>query len=128
MWERYAFPDGDFQRARNQQLFIKSVLGKALSADTLTNPGKISGLIGSVAPFLAVDDGLDAAFAAGLGVELRDVRVGDVTFFTLPTSGTGTSPDGQSIVVIDQDGLATVQKAFQTDSLDAYEPDAQSAD
>jgi LCP family protein required for cell wall assembly len=126
--ERYAFADGDFQRARNQQVFVKAVLGKALSADTLTNPGKISALIGAVAPFLAVDDGLNAAYAAGLGVELRDVRVGDVTFFTLPTTGTGTSPDGQSIVVIDQERLAAVRQAFQTDSLDAYQAEAQAGD
>ena len=36
--ERYAFADGDFQRARNQQAFIKAVLGKSLTAETLTNP------------------------------------------------------------------------------------------
>ena len=121
--ERYAFADGDFQRARNQQVFIKAVLGKTLSAETLTSPGKVSGLIGAVAPFLAVDDGLNAAYAAGIGVELRDVRVDDVTFFTLPTTGTGTSPDGQSIVIIDQDKLTGVQKAFQTDTLDEYQPE-----
>ena len=121
--ERYAFADGDFQRARNQQVFIKAVLGKTLSAETLTSPGKVSGLIGAVAPFLAVDDGLNAAYAAGLGVELRGVRVDDVTFFTLPTTGTGTSPDGQSIVIIDQDKLTGVQKAFQTDTLDEYQPE-----
>ena len=121
--ERYAFADGDFQRARNQQVFIKAVLGKTLSAETLTSPGKVSGLIGAVAPFLAVDDGLNAAYAAGIGVELRDVRVDDVTFFTLPTTGTGTSPDGQSIVIIDQDKLTGVQKAFQTDTLDEHQPE-----
>ena len=121
--ERYAFADGDFQRARNQQVFIKAVLGKTLSAETLTSPGKVSGLIGAVAPFLAVDDGLNAAYAAGIGVELRDVRVDDVTFFTLPTTGTGTSPDGQSIVIIDKDKLTGVQKAFQTDTLDEYQPE-----
>jgi len=90
--ERYAFPDGDFQRARNQQVFINAVLGKTLSAETLTSPGKVSGLIGVVAPSLAVDDGLNAAYAVGLGVELRAVRVDDVTFSTLPTSGIGTAP------------------------------------
>ncbi|TFC89516.1 LytR family transcriptional regulator [Cryobacterium sp. TmT2-59] len=123
--ERHAFADGDFQRARNQQAFIKAVLGKSLTAETLTNPGKINGLVGAVAPYLAVDDGLNAAYVAGLAVELRNVRVGDVTFFTLPTTGTGTSPDGQSIVVIDQDKLKAVQKGFQTDTLDAYQPEVQ---
>ncbi|WP_241994594.1 LCP family protein [Cryobacterium sp. TMT2-10] len=123
--ERHAFADGDFQRARNQQSFIKAVLGKTLTAETLTNPGKISGLVGAVAPYLAVDDKLNAAYVAGLAVELRDVRVGNVTFFTMPTKGTGTSPDGQSIVVIDQDKLKAVQQGFQTDTLDAYQPEVQ---
>lgn len=119
--ERYAFSDGDFQRARNQQAFIKAVLGKSLTAETLTNPAKISGLVGAIAPYLAVDEGLNSAYVAGLAVELRDVRVGDVTFFTLPTTGTGTSPDGQSIVVIDQEKLKAVQQGFQTDTLDAVQ-------
>ncbi len=123
--ERYAFADGDFQRARNQQAFIKAVLGKSLTAETLTNPGRISGLVGAIAPYLAVDDELNAAYVAGLAVELRDVRVGDVTFFTLPTTGTATSPDGQSIVVIDQEKLKAVQQGFQADTLDTYEPEVQ---
>ena len=86
------------------------MLGKTPSAEPLASLGKISGLIGVVAPFFAVDDGLPAAYTAELGVELRDVRVGDATFFTLPSTGTGNSPDGLSVVVIDEDGLATVQR------------------
>ncbi|SDK43603.1 transcriptional attenuator, LytR family [Cryobacterium psychrotolerans] len=123
--ERKSFNDGDFQRARNQQAFIKAVLTKTLSAETLTNPGKISGLVGAVAPFLAVDQGLTSGYVASLGVEMRDVRVGNVTFFTMPTLGTGTSPDGQSIVNIDWEELKAVQKGFQTDTLDTYEPKVQ---
>ncbi|TFB47803.1 LCP family protein [Cryobacterium tagatosivorans] len=122
--ERYGFRDGDFQRARNQQAFIKAVLKTTLSAETLTDPGKISGLVGAVAPFLAVDEGLNSAYVAGLGVEMRDVRVGNVTFFTMPTKGTGTE-GGQSVVNIDWDKLALVQKAFQTDTLDLYQPEVQ---
>ncbi|TDW30144.1 LCP family protein [Cryobacterium psychrophilum] len=123
--ERKSFKDGDFQRTRNQQAFIKAVLTQTLSAETLTDPGKISGLVGAVAPFLAVDDGLNSSYLAGLGLELRDVRVGDVTFFTMPTLGTGTSPDGQSIVNIDWEELKAVQRGFQTDTLDEYEPTVQ---
>jgi LCP family protein required for cell wall assembly len=126
--ERYAFADGDFQRARNQQAFIKAVLGKLLTAETLTDPAKIRDLVGAIAPYLAVDDGLNSAYVAGLAVELRDVRVNDVTFFTLPTTGTGTSPDGQSIVVIDKEKLKAVQQGFQTDTLDAFQPELQTTD
>ncbi|POH69215.1 MULTISPECIES: LCP family protein [Cryobacterium] len=125
--ERYAFTDGDYQRVRNQQAFIKAVLGKILTAETLTNPATLSGVVGAVAPYLSVDEGLDSAYLAGLGVELREVRMNNVTFFTLPSSGTGTSPDGQSIVVIDQEKLALVQRGFQTDTLVDVVPQLQAA-
>ncbi|MDH6235366.1 LCP family protein [Cryobacterium sp. CG_9.6] len=121
--ERYAFQDGDFQRTRNQQIFIQAVLKQALSAETLTSPGKVSALIGAVAPYLAVDDGFNSSYVAGLGVELRSVRVGDVNFFTLPTLGTGTA-GGQSVVNIDWNELPLLQQAFQSDALAAYQPPA----
>jgi len=124
--ERYAFADGDFQRVRNQQAFLKAMLGTALSASTLSNPLRVNALVGAVAPYLAVDSGFTAAYVAGLAVELRDVRVDDVTFFTMPTNGTGTSSGGQSIVNIDWDALSAVKQAFVTDTLGSYEPEIQS--
>jgi len=126
MRERYAFPDGDFQRARNQQAYIKAVLKRALSADSLTDLGKVGGMVGAVSPYLAVDDSLDSAYVAGLGVELRNVRLSDVGFFTLPTKGTGTA-GGQSIVNIDWVKLKAVQQAFQDDTLRPYELELQAA-
>jgi LCP family protein required for cell wall assembly len=124
--ERYAFADGDFQRARNQQQFIRAVMGKALTAETLTNPAKINDLVGAIAPYMAVDEGLNSSYLAQLGAEMRDVRVSNVTFFAAPTNGTGTSPDGQSIVNIDWEKFAAVQQGFQTDRLDLYKPEVQS--
>lgn len=123
--ERYAFADGDFQRARNQQQFIKAVMARVLTPETLTNPARISEIVGSVAPFMAVDEGFDSRYLAGLGAEMRDIRIADVSFFAAPTNGTGTSPDGQSIVNIDWEQFAEVQKAFQTDRLDLYTPELQ---
>lgn len=123
--ERYAFRDGDFQRARNQQAYINAVMSKVLSADTLTDPGKISALVGSIAPYLKVDSGLDAAYVAGLGFELRGLRSDDITFFTAPTAGTGTSADGQSIVNLDEAQMNMVREAFRTDTLETYQPQVQ---
>src|SRR5690606_4226712 len=40
--ERYAFADGDYQRARNQQIYLKGLIGQILSRDTLTSPAKVS--------------------------------------------------------------------------------------
>jgi LCP family protein required for cell wall assembly len=117
--ERYAFADGDYQRVRNQQIFIKGVIRKILSAETLTNPITINNLVSSIAPFLTVDSGLTSAYAAGLGFELRDVRIEDAYFFTMPTLGTGMQGD-QSVVNVDWAQVAVIQQHFRDDTVAAY--------
>jgi LCP family protein required for cell wall assembly len=116
--ERYAFADGDYQRVRNQQAFISAILDKLLSADTALNPARVSEVIGAVAPYLKVDSEFTSGYAGGLAVEMRNVRKADVDFFTIPTLGTGTSDDGQSIVLLDQVKLVQLREAFASDSLD----------
>lgn len=122
--ERYAFSDGDFQRARNQQQFIKAVMSNILTPETLTSPKRVNSLVGAIAPHLAVDEGFNSGYVARLGSEMRNVRVSDVTFFAAPTDGTGTSPDGQSIVNVDWAEIAKLREAFANDRLDLYTPDA----
>ncbi len=117
--ERYAFADGDYQRVRNQQIYIKGVLRTILSAKTLTNPVTINNLVSSVAPFLTVDSGFTSAYAGGLGFELRDIRMDDMTFFTMPTLGTGTEA-GQSVVNVDWEQVAVIQEHFRDDTLSNY--------
>lgn len=119
--ERMAFPTGDFQRARNQQAFIKAVMAKTLTAETLINPVRVTGLVSELSPHLVVDSGFHALYAGSLAFQLRDIRADDVTFFTLPTAGTGTA-GGQSVVFLDQDELPKVQEAFRTDTLASYTP------
>ncbi|TFC93329.1 LCP family protein [Cryobacterium sp. TMT3-29-2] len=123
--ERYAFQDGDFQRVRNQQLIIKSLLSAMMHKSVLADPVRTSGLLETVTPFLAVDEGFDSAYLTALAWGLREVREPQVTFFTMPTDGTGTSDDGQSIVNVDWAGLAAVKQGFQTDTLSAYRPEPQ---
>ncbi|MHA7219800.1 LCP family protein [Arthrobacter sp. MDT1-48-3] len=118
--ERYAFSDGDYQRVKNQQLFVKSVISKVLTADTLTNPQKVYEVVDQVSPFVAVDSSLDAGAVGSLAVSLRGVRGGDIDFFTLPNLGTGTSADGQSIVIKDDAAIAQVAEALQGDTLADY--------
>ncbi|TFD01010.1 LytR family transcriptional regulator [Cryobacterium sinapicolor] len=123
--ERYAFQDGDFQRVRNQQLIIKSLLSAMMHKSVLADPVRTSGLLETVTPFLAVDEGFDSAYLTALAWGLREVREPQVTFFTMPTDGTGTSDDGQSIVNVDWAGLAAVREGLQTDTLSAYRPELQ---
>ncbi|MGK3710673.1 LCP family protein [Arthrobacter sp. IK3] len=118
--ERYAFADGDYQRVRNQQAFMRGLLTKLISAETLGNPLRLSAATGAIAPYLSVDERLDALRVGGLAVELRGVRSGDIEMFTLPNAGIGTSTDGQSIVLPDEAAVTGLSEALKTDTVAQY--------
>lgn len=115
--ERHAFPESDYQRVKNQQLFVKALLGQLMSKDTLTNPAKVSDAVGQIAPYIAVDDSLDSTQVASYASSMLNVRQSDMEFFTLPNSGTGTSADGQSIVVPDMAAIEKFGTALQEDKV-----------
>jgi LCP family protein required for cell wall assembly len=118
--ERYSFADGDFHRVSNQQLFLRSTLAKLLSARTLTNPVTLYKLVNTASKYITVDKGLNATGLASLVYSLRNVRMQDAVFFTLPTAGFGTSTDGQSIILPDYGATAAVGAALGKDRLGQY--------
>lgn len=121
--ERYAFKDGDYQRVRNQQLYVKAVMSTLMSKETLTDPAKISETVKQFAPYVAVDETLDAVKVAKLGTTMANVRSSDMHFFTLPNKGTGRSADGQSIVVPDMDVIGSFADALQDDKVGKFVTD-----
>ena len=112
--ERHAYADGDYQRVRNQQEFLRAIIKKSIAGQTLSNPITINNMVGAVSPFVTVDKTLDSGAVAGLGLELKDIRAQNTVMFTLPTSGVGTSADGQSIVLTDPNAI---QGHFRGDGL-----------
>ena len=118
--ERYAYADGDYQRVRNQQEYLKAAIRKSIDGQTLSNPVTISNLVGSLSPYVSVDKSLDAAALAGLALQLKDVRANSTVMFTLPTGGIGTSPDGQSIVLPNPGTITNITDALSSDTLGAW--------
>ncbi|UJP08926.1 LCP family protein [Microbacterium sp. KUDC0406] len=116
---RYPFTDGDYQRVRNQQAFVKGLVAKVISKDTLTNPARIADSVGAISKFLAVDSGLTSQVAAQLGLEMKDLRADDIQFLTSPTTGTGMIGD-QSVVLPDWDGLRALSEALKNDTVPEY--------
>lgn len=80
-------------------------MSKLASADTESNPVKIADSVSKFSPYVTVDKSLDAAAMAGLAVELRGLRSNNIIAFTLPTKGTGWSPDGQLLSYLSVSGL-----------------------
>ena len=72
--QRKQFADGDFQRNRNQQAVLKGIADKLISAETLSDPGKLADTIDALSPFLTTDDGLSATAMVELGLSLRSIR------------------------------------------------------
>ena len=118
--ERYSFADGDLQRGRNQQAYLRGLVDAIVSADTLSNPGRVAGMVRDFAPYMTVDDGLTASRIAGLAYEMRDVRSGDIQFFSAPIAGAATSADGQAILTVDTDAQTRIREAFDSDSVGEY--------
>ncbi|MCW4466192.1 LCP family protein [Glutamicibacter sp. MNS18] len=118
--ERKAFPGSDYQRVKNQQLFVKALLGQIISRDTLTSPTKVSNVVSEMSPFIAVDESLKASTIVKLASGMLDVRSDDMTFFTLPNKGPGRSADGQSIVIPDMDVINKFGTALQEDKVDEF--------
>jgi LCP family protein required for cell wall assembly len=115
--ERYAFPDADHTRVRNQQAFMRALVQRVLSEDTLTSPDRIRRFVSSSSAYLSVDPGLDFSTLVGLGWSLRDFRAGDLDTATLPSAGGGTSDDGQSYVRVDQSAITSLSIALRSDDL-----------
>lgn len=118
--ERYAFSDGDYQRVRNQQTFLRSVLAKLVKNGTAADPNAARNLIGAVAPYLIVDSGFDAGKMAWLAYSLRGLPPENAIFFTLPTAGTGFSSTGQSIVLQNPGATAAVGAALREGRIGEY--------
>lgn len=118
--ERKSFSDGDYQRVKNQRTFLMAAVNQMLSNDTLTNPTKLYNIIDKVSPYLTFDSEFDAATIVGLGMQLKNVDTENLEMFTMPTAGSSTSPDGQSIELASELAVAQISEALQTDTMAEY--------
>ncbi|MBT1544636.1 LCP family protein [Curtobacterium aurantiacum] len=115
--ERYAFADADHTRVRNQQAFMRGVVDGLLSRGTVTNPGRIQDFVAATSEHLSVDAGFSFARMVELGWSLRAVRADDLVTFTVPTAGSGTSPDGQSVVTLNELAVGSLSQALRSDDV-----------
>ncbi|ROP40145.1 LCP family protein [Saccharothrix texasensis] len=97
--QRKGIPGGDLGRITRQQVFMSAAMSKLLSAGTLADPTRLSGLLDAVNKSIVVDDNLDLATFAG---QARGLAGGNVEFATIPVTGVGERNErGQSVVTVD---------------------------
>lgn len=118
--ERHAFADGDYQRVRNQQTFLKAVIAKMASEGSLTDRDTVRKLLKTVLPHVTLDASFTLKSLENLAFSLRRTAPGRGVFFTLPTAGTGYSRDGQSIVLQEPAATAALSAALRSGKLAGY--------
>ncbi len=118
--ERYTLSEGDISRGRRQLAFIKALMLKATSPQTITNPLTVAKFTNAATENLVLDQDLTVGKLRDYAISLRGIRGGDVVFATAPFSGFGTSPGGASIDVVDEKGMADLGEALRTDTMDEY--------
>lgn len=120
--QRYGLPGGDFDRINRQQAFLRTLLGKTLSNDTLTSPTKLYDVLDAVTANLSVDEGWSVGDMRGLAWSLRGLRTSDVDFTTVPLKGTGMI-GGASVVLLDKPKGERMWAAMRDDDFTTWMAD-----
>lgn len=96
--QRHGLPRGDLDRVVRQQVFLASLANKVLSAGTLTDPGKVGGLIEAARRSVI----LDSDWNMGDFIQrMRDLASGGIRFQTLPVNEAPTRNDeGQYVLTV----------------------------
>lgn len=118
--ERKTLPNGDFDRVRRQQAWMRAIVAQVFNSDTLRSPSKLYGLLTAVTATMAVDESFTIDEMQSLALSLKDVRSSAIAYMTAPTAGTGTSADGQSIVLLDAQADQALFEAFQGDAVHEF--------
>ncbi|SCL22286.1 transcriptional attenuator, LytR family [Micromonospora nigra] len=111
--QRKQFPDGDFARMRHQQEFLRALMDKAASTQTLTSPTKLNAFLQSVTDAVTVDEQFSLT---DMAVQFRNLRGENLTFVTSPHLGSETI-NGESVVVSDREKALTMYRAMSSDTM-----------
>jgi len=89
------------------------------AAGVVADPATFTRFIGGVARHLTVDNSLTDDEIRRTALSLR-LSAEDIKLLQAPISGFGTTPDGQSIDVVETVKLDELARALKTDTMDAY--------
>jgi len=92
--QRHGLPNGDLDRVKRQQAFLRGAADKILSVGTLTNPTKLNDLINAVDRSVVFDKGFDVLTFAE---QITNLSSGNINFETLPTTGSESSTNKDAL-------------------------------
>lgn len=123
--ERKQLAEGDISRGQRQQAWLKAIMRETLDPQVLLNPSRLNGVIEAGTEHTVVDEGLTGGVIRNEAIKLRSVRGDNIHFITAPFSGYGTTAEGASIDILDEQGMAALSDALRTDDLQSYADSAE---
>lgn len=114
--QRKNLAEGDLDRAKRQQQFLRALMSKAVSGGMLANPKKFDELVVTIARSLTVDQRMPVQ---SLAFTLKDLRPADLVFMTLPIDRLGFVGD-QSVIFVNKPRIAELSAAVKAGTLDQY--------
>jgi len=114
--QRYQFPEGDFARMRHQQQFMKAVLDKAASSETLSNPKKLDGFLRATAKAITVDKDFSLV---DMALQFRGIRSDKLVFLVSPHLGSKIIK-GEDVIQPDDVKAKALYSAMKNDKTEEY--------
>lgn len=119
--QRHQLPNGDLDRIVRQQVFLGALANKVLSADMLTSPKKVRGLISAVQRSVVLSNGWQLSTFAS---QMSGLNAGGIDFYTIPVVGEAKI-GGADVLKVDQQQVAAFVSSLVGD--DAGSPSSESA-
>ena len=116
---RYGLENGDFDRIKRQQNFLRQTMRQLLSNGTTSNPLRLTKAVEAITRYLTVDSEFSNGNIRSLALSLRSLDDEDVTFLTVPQARYDTI-DGQSVVIVDYEQTKALFEAVANDGIDGY--------
>lgn len=116
---RYGLENGDFDRIKRQQNFLRQTMKQLLSNGTTANPLRLTKSVEAITRYLTVDSEFSNSDIRNLALSLRSLDDEDVTFVTVPQARYDTI-DGQSVVIVDDVQTKALFQAVAKDDMDSY--------
>ncbi len=119
--QRKTLANGDFDRVRRQQNWIRQVVKKLNSKGTLTNPFTLNSALDALTSATATDNGFTIDLMSDIALSYQGVSASNVQFFTAPLADPPTGTEGaQSVVYLDTAQNTTLWQAVRKDRVNAW--------
>jgi LCP family protein required for cell wall assembly len=106
--QRHGLPNGDLDRIKRQQAVIQQVAGKIVTKGILLHPVRLTDFLDSVTSNVTVDDQLGTGEMISLAQTFSHFDSAHMEFATVPVATDAGWRDGQSVVLLDDQGVDTM--------------------